>query len=154
MSNKFLNKGFSLIELMAVISILGILSAIALPTYQHFVEKANIANASTVLININQEIAEKKLQLLNGNFITIDDITKIIDYHKNNNNGSVSKKYTISAECDDSCLNYRIFAEPKSGNGLQKSVWLGSNVGLYICDLTSIASIKNASKNGKCNKQY
>jgi len=150
MNKKLLIQGFSLLEMMVVVGIIGILSVIAIPIYTNHIEKANITDASTTLININQKIAERKLELLNGNLVE-DDITDIISKHAND-------KYTITAKCDgdDSCLNYRIFAVPQSGKGLKKSVWLGSSAGLYICDLTSIEAIENikdASKNEKCAKQ-
>ena len=45
-------KGFSLIELMVVVSIIGILSSIAVPQFQKFKKKAQQAEAKTLLSGI------------------------------------------------------------------------------------------------------
>jgi type IV pilus assembly protein PilE len=51
-------KGFSLVELMIVIMIVGILVALALPSYKRYVRKANRGEAQQSLMNWanNQEI--------------------------------------------------------------------------------------------------
>ena len=47
------NKGFSLVELIVVIAIMAILAAIAIPTFAHFITKANEASDAELLHNIN-----------------------------------------------------------------------------------------------------
>jgi len=46
---KLNNKGFSLVELMVVVAIIGILSAIAIPNFQRFQRKSRQSEAKTLL---------------------------------------------------------------------------------------------------------
>ena len=51
-------KGFTLIELMIVVAIIGILAAVAIPAYQDYIAKAQGAEAFSLLDGLKTPIAE------------------------------------------------------------------------------------------------
>ncbi|MEZ8104952.1 type IV pilin protein [Vibrio cortegadensis] len=51
-SNKKIQKGFTLIELMIVVAIIGVLSAIAVPAYQNYVTRSEAASALATIKSV------------------------------------------------------------------------------------------------------
>lgn len=56
--NKQMQKGFTLIELMIVVAIIGILGAIALPAYQDYTVRAKVSEGVVVASAIKLEVSE------------------------------------------------------------------------------------------------
>ena len=73
---KRVQQGFTLIELMIVVAIIGILAAIAVPQYQNYVTKARWADLNTATAPIKQAISQC-LQENTGTITLCDDTTKL-----------------------------------------------------------------------------
>lgn len=67
------NQGFSLIELMVVLVILGILAGLAIPAYNANVIRTNVSNMISTATNVRSAVAETRVSTGNFNLILPDD---------------------------------------------------------------------------------
>lgn len=97
------NKGFTLIEVMIVVVIIGILASIAYPSYQEYVRRANRAEGQAFL----QDLAARQERYFSQNNSYVTDVTKL-----GVTTGSETGKYTVTATAPAGSGGYLLTATP------------------------------------------
>ncbi len=124
------HKGFTLIEIMVVVAILGILVSIAYPSYQDSVMKSRRAQAKSVLLEL--------AQFMERNYTTTGDYSKLssgtaVTLPSLQGATSLAGHYTFSLGSPLSSSNFSIIATP-TGVQLAKDLRCGTltlnNVGI------------------------
>jgi type IV pilus assembly protein PilE len=103
----FKQKGFTLIELMIVIVVIGILAAIALPAYQDYVTRAKRADAKTALLAV--QLAEEKWRANNSSYTPL--MTNL-GYPGNTAQNSPDNNYKVTVT-NTTATTYTITAVPQ-----------------------------------------
>jgi len=111
---RYSNTGFTLIELMIVVVIVGVLTLVAYPAYQSFVVKANRAEAQSYLMHIAQ-----REQLYFNDARTYAGSAADL---KTETPERVDKNYAVTFDITTSPPpTFIITAEPKSGSQQAKA---------------------------------
>lgn len=86
--------GFTLIELMITVAVIGILAAVAYPSYMQYIVRANRSAAQSFMFAVNNKQEQYMLDARSyaGGSTALVDLGMTVP-------GDVSSKYTITATC-------------------------------------------------------
>lgn len=101
-------QGFTLIEVMIVVAIIGVLAAIAYPSYQQYVIKTKRVDMMTEMQNIASQIESRKL--VQGNYAAIVTTNLMGSYPRQG-----TALYTIAATPTPLTRTWTITATPVPG---------------------------------------
>lgn len=104
------NSGFTLIEMMIVVAVVGILAAIAYPSYQEHVRQARRADAQTALLELAQFM--ERHYTANGKYLTAANAAPELPFSGAPKDGA-TKYYDLSFASAPTASSYTLSAEPK-----------------------------------------
>jgi len=128
------SNGFTLIELMIVVVIIGVLAAIAMPAYQEYTKRARRADAKHALLDI--QLNQEKWRANNSTYSsTIGDVwgsgtTSLDGYYNLTVSDGTGSQYSATAaptgaQSEDDCGTFAIDAsgENTTGDNASSDCW-------------------------------
>ena len=115
--------GFTLVEMLITVAIIGILATIAMPSYNRYIERGYLSQAYADLVSINSNVRT---------YIVKNPGTK------------------IDSVPDDKSRRYLLSATPKADTGYTQALWTDSLGEAYKCtDAASAKAFSTSQTDGK-----
>ena len=134
---KYQNTGFTLMELMITIVIIGVIAAIAFPSYQDSVRKSRRTEAKTALLDVmarqEQYFSENRVYASRFDELSLGSYgagmsTENGYYRMNISINSATNTVSVIAVADDSQVDDSVSSYSISSNGRKTSVVSGSQI--------------------------
>ena len=135
------SKGFTLLELLVVVLIIGILASIALPQYQKSVEKARVMEAIWNIKAIEESV--ERYKLANGNLqetVSFDDVSDIeLSGGEWNDDSYYTKYFQYYIEIQGDLYmevyrkDYKYILLLNNDSGARRCFSQATDIGRYIC---------------------